>query len=100
MQMKKHGLYCRIKSIIKARFWPKIDNNAIELCKHKSHNRFCKTCHVPEAIVRLDLVDAGYHCEGCRCLRRVECTSDKVPESHVGEERVAVVSGLDEIIRP
>lgn len=49
--------------------------------------------------MRLGLVDAGYHCEGCRCLRLVEYTSDEVPESRIGEERAAVVSGFDEIIR-
>ncbi|KAJ5058247.1 hypothetical protein PSV08DRAFT_353393 [Bipolaris maydis] len=31
MQMKKHGLYCRLKSVIKARFRPKIGNKAVEL---------------------------------------------------------------------
>ncbi|EUC48834.1 hypothetical protein COCMIDRAFT_86277 [Bipolaris oryzae ATCC 44560] len=91
MEIKKHSLYCRFKSVTKARFGPKIDNNAVKLCKHKFHNKRCKTCHVPEAIVRLGLVDAGYHCEGCRCLKRVEYTSDKVPESHVGEEEAVVL---------
>ncbi|EUC35593.1 hypothetical protein COCCADRAFT_34967 [Bipolaris zeicola 26-R-13] len=91
MSIKKHGLYCCLKSTIKARFRPKIDNNTVKLCMHEFYNKRCKTCHVPEAIVRLGLVDAGYHCEGCRCLRLVEYTSDEVPESRIGEERAAVL---------
>ena len=62
MQMKKYGLYCRAKSVISTVFRLRADTVVRGTCKHKFRKGQCQKCGVPEAIVSLGALRAGFHC--------------------------------------
>ena len=92
IQNKKHGLYCRLKTFLRALLQSKLNTTEGKFCKHEQHHDKCNGCAIRMGNANSEPRLVYVYCEDPDCPFRKRCTRDPVNGTYGSEEdmRVAV----------